>query len=159
PEEYGRPLRDLDVSYRPVELRSLVQQALSDLRPIRLTKVPHNRNGHQAQYFDLHVVPLLQGGAKPIGVGVFFLDSTDFQLLCESLQVSHEELETTNEELQATNEELETTNEELQSTNEELQTTNEELQSTHEELETTNEELQSTHEELQATNEELTALT
>ena len=44
-----------------------------------------------------------------------------------NLQLSVEEMETTNEELQSTNEELLSANEELQSSNEELQSLNEEL--------------------------------
>ncbi|MBO0694316.1 MAG: PAS domain-containing protein, partial [Acidimicrobiaceae bacterium] len=35
----GRPLRDLELSYRPVELRSLIEQAQTERRPIRLNAV------------------------------------------------------------------------------------------------------------------------
>ena len=51
------------------------------------------------------------------------------QISVEELRSTNEELQSTNEELQSTNEELTTSKEELQSLNEELQTVNAELQS------------------------------
>jgi two-component system CheB/CheR fusion protein len=153
--DIGRPLHDLEVSFRPVELRSMIQQAYAELRPITASDVQQTRPGGDSRYFDVVVMPLQDDGKQPIGAAVSFVDVTHGHTLRETLQHSNEELETTNEELQSTNEELETTNEELQSTNEELETTNEELQATNEELETMNEELQSTNEELETTNDEL----
>jgi two-component system CheB/CheR fusion protein len=155
--DIGRPFQDLEVSYRPLELRSLIDQAYNEQRPIKATKVPRS-TPLGVQFLEAQVMPLVGSGGIPIGVTITFEDVTEFHNLYDDLQSAHEELETTNEELQSTNEELETTNEELQSTNEELETTNEELQSTNEELETTNEELQSTNEELETTNEELRLL-
>jgi two-component system CheB/CheR fusion protein len=107
------------------------------------------------QYFNVEMVPLNSPEGELIGVGITFIDVTQYHHLQLELQRANQELETTNEELQSSNEELETTNEELQSTNEELETTNEELQSSNEELETMNEELHSSNEELQTINEEL----
>jgi two-component system, chemotaxis family, CheB/CheR fusion protein len=115
----------------------------------------HVDGTQEPKYYDVHVVPLSDGGGRPLGVSVAFVDVSRVQELQQQLNRSRQDLETAYEELQSTNEELETTNEELQSTVEELETTNEELQSTNEELETMNEELQSTNEELQTINEEL----
>jgi two-component system, chemotaxis family, CheB/CheR fusion protein len=155
PKDIGRALQDLEISYRPVELRSLIEQAYAERRAITQTSVERRFPGGQTQYFDVVVAPLYEDGQKPLGVAVSFVDVTQAIRLQEELHRSQEEIQTTNEELQSSNEELETTNEELQSSNEELETTNEELQSTNEELETMNEELQSTNEELQTVNEEL----
>jgi two-component system, chemotaxis family, CheB/CheR fusion protein len=156
PKDIGRPLRDLEISYRPTDLRSLIEQAFAERRAVTQTSVERRFPGGESQYFDVVVAPLYdQGGQNPLGVAISFLDVTRSTRLQEELTRSHEEIQTTNEELQSSNEELETTNEELQSSNEELETTNEELQSTNEELETMNEELQSTNEELQTVNEEL----
>jgi two-component system CheB/CheR fusion protein len=155
PKDIGRPLQDLEISYRPVELRALIEQAYSEKRAVTQTSVERRFPNGDRQYFDVVVAPLFDEGMAPIGVGITFLDVTHYTKLSEELQRSREEIQTTNEELQSANEELETTNEELQSSNEELETTNEELQSTNEELETMNEELQSTNEELQTVNEEL----
>ena len=153
--DIGRPLQDLEVSYRPAELRSMIDQAYKDRRPLEARDVERRSGNGDAQYFDVEVVPLLDNDATLLGASVTFIDVTGAHRLYRELERSKQELETASEELQSTNEELETTNEELQSTIEELETTNEELQSTNEELETAKEELQSTNEELTTVNEEL----
>jgi two-component system CheB/CheR fusion protein len=155
PIDLGRPLRDLELSYRPIELRAHIQRALEDRRPVLLRAVEGETVAHETRFFDVQVVPLTDGATRPIGVTVTFTDVSRAQELQMQLNRSKQDLETAYEELQSTNEELETTNEELQSTVEELETTNEELQSTNEELEAMNEELQSTNQELQAINEDL----
>ncbi|MEH2338143.1 CheR family methyltransferase [Nostoc sp.] len=158
-KDLARPFQDLELSYRPVELRSLIEQAYAERRPITLTNVERYLSNTESQYLDVRITPLQETDTSFLGVSITFHDVTPYIKLQEALQRSQQDLETTNEELQSTNEELETTNEELQSTNEELETTNEELQSTNEELETMNEELQSTNEELQTINNELSERT
>ena len=155
PSDVGRPFRDLEISYRPLELRSLIEQAHDTRRPARVNAVERRVSADDLQYLDIVVQPLIAIDGEVLGAGISFIDNTLFTQLQQEVKRSREELETTNEELQSTNEELETTNEELQSSIEELETTNEELQSTNEELETTNEELQSGNEELETMNEEL----
>jgi two-component system CheB/CheR fusion protein len=155
PKDIGRPLKDLEISYRPVELRALIEQAHAERRTVTQTGVERRFAEGEMQYLDVIVAPLFEDGQKPLGAAVSFLDITRSTRLQEELRRSQEEVQTASEELQSSNEELQTTNEELQSSNEELETTNEELQSTNEELETMNEELQSTNEELQTVNEEL----
>jgi two-component system, chemotaxis family, CheB/CheR fusion protein len=155
PRDVGRPLQDLEISYRPIELRSLIEQAYAERRAVTRTSVERRFGDGDVQYLDIVVSPLFDNGQTPLGVGVTFSDVTRTVMLQEELRRMQEQIQTANEELQSSNEELETTNEELQSSNEELETTNEELQSTNEELETMNEELHSTNEELQTVNEEL----
>jgi two-component system, chemotaxis family, CheB/CheR fusion protein len=154
PRDIGRPIQDLEVSFRPVELRSRIEQAYNDRHAITLRDVEW-RVGEDLRYVDVQVVPLIASTGEVVGAGITFTDVTRYQRLQQALSESKREVETAYEELQSTVEELETTNEELQSTNEELETTNEELQSTNEELETMNEELQSTNEELSTINDEL----
>jgi two-component system CheB/CheR fusion protein len=153
--DIGKRLQDLEVSYRPVELRSLIEDAMSQHRPLSRKDISWLGDSGEARFFDLEVIPLTDASGETHGVQVSFTDVSRYRRLQEELERSKGELETAYEELQSSNEELETTNEELQSTNEELETTNEELQSTNEELETMNEELQSTNEELETTNTEL----
>jgi two-component system CheB/CheR fusion protein len=153
--DVGRPLRDLEISYRPTELRSLIEQAQAEHRTIRVNAVERRPSTDDIQFFDILVQPLWADDGLAVGVAVVFMDTTHATRLALEVKRSREELETAYEELQSTNEELETTNEELQSSIEELETTNEELQSTNEELETTNEELQSGNEELETMNEEM----
>ena len=154
-QDVGRPLRDLEISYRPTELRSLIEQAQAEHRTVRVNGVERRVSVDEVQYLDILVQPLWADNGLSVGVAVVFLDTTVATRLALEVKRHREELETAYEELQSTNEELETTNEELQSSIEELETTNEELQSTNEELETTNEELQSGNEELETMNEEM----
>ncbi|HKC54499.1 MAG TPA: CheR family methyltransferase [Vicinamibacterales bacterium] len=155
PRDLGRPLQDLEVSYRPVELRSCIDDAHARRQVVQMREVAWPAPGGEPRYFNVQITPIVDAADTPLGSKVIFSDVTRQRELQDELQRSRQELETAYEELQSTNEELETTNEELQSTVEELETTNEELQSTNEELETMNEELQSTNEELETVNQEL----
>jgi len=154
PADLGRPLQELEISYRPVDLRSAIDRVAAEKREVVIKEVHHFVAGHP-RYFEVTVAPIFDEHRSLLGTRIVFADSTAFHHLQSELTASKQELETAYDELQSTNEELETTNEELQSTVEELETTNEELQSTNEELETMNEELQSTNEELQTMNDEL----
>jgi two-component system, chemotaxis family, CheB/CheR fusion protein len=156
--DLGRPLRDLEISYRPVELRGYVEQVRNERRALRVKDVEWQRGPGDLLALELHVAPLISASDEPLGVSVVFHDVTTSQRLLAELANANRQRENAYEELQSTTEELETTNEELQSTVEELETTNEELQSTNEELETTNEELQSTNDELQTINNVLREL-
>jgi two-component system CheB/CheR fusion protein len=155
PDDVGRPLRDLEVSYRPVELRALLDEAYAAKRVVTHERAERRFAEGEPHFFDVAVAPFFDDRDQPLGASVTYVDVTQIGRLQSDLVRAREEIQTATEELQSSNEELETTNEELQSSNEELETTNEELQSTNEELETMNEELQSTNEELQAVNEEL----
>jgi two-component system CheB/CheR fusion protein len=157
--DIGRPFRDLDVSFRPVELRKYVEQAQLERRTLRITDIEYLRGHSEITHLEIQVSPLTGTDGSLLGVNLTFQDVTLGRRLREELEHTNQQLEAAYEELQSTNEELETTNEELQSTVEELETTNEELQSTNEELETMNEELQSTNDELQTINEQLHAST
>jgi two-component system CheB/CheR fusion protein len=153
--DIGRQFHDLEVSYRPVELRSLIERAYAEHRVVRVSAVERQTVPGENQYLDIHIQPLWANDGLSAGVILIFIDTSINTRLQLEVKRNREELDTAHEELQSTNEELETTNEELQSSIEELETTNEELQSTNEELETTNEELQSGNEELETMNEEM----
>lgn len=153
--DVGRLLRDLEVSYRPVELRAFIEQAKVERRAARIPDVKWQRSDAEPAWYDIHIDPLTAPENGLLGVSVVFFDVSSTRTLLDKVVESNHQLETAYEELQSTNEELETTNEELQSTVEELETTNEELQSTNEELETMNEELQSTNDELHTINDAL----
>ncbi|MFC7496118.1 MULTISPECIES: CheR family methyltransferase [unclassified Nocardioides] len=155
PRDIGRPIQDLEVSYRPVELRAHIDQAQLERRAVWIRDVEQVRGANETLAFDIQVVPLADDSGADVGLTVIFNDVTQYRQLQKELTYANRQLEIAYEELQSTNEELETTNEELQSTVEELETTNEELQSTNEELETMNEELQSMNDELQFSNEAL----
>src|SRR5689334_7576956 len=153
--DIGRLLRDLEVSYRPVELRAYLEQAKVERRSARIQDVKWQWPGAETVWFEIHLNPLVDAENGLLGVSIVFFDVTATRALLDKVVQTNRQLEAAYEELQSTNEELETTNEELQSTVEELETTNEELQSTNEELETMNEELQSTNDELHTINDAL----
>ena len=148
-------MQDLEVSYRPAELRSCIDDAHARRQVVQLRDIAWPLRTGESRFFNIQVTPIFDAAETSLGSKIIFSDITRQHELQDELQRSRQELETAYEELQSTNEELETTNEELQSTVEELETTNEELQSTNEELETMNEELQSTNEELETVNQEL----
>jgi two-component system CheB/CheR fusion protein len=155
PTDIDRPIQDLELSYRPVELRSLIEQCHLEQGPVAVREVAWRVRAGAERWVSVELSPLLDGSGMVGGVSISFADVTREHQLRSELEENRQSLERAYEELQSTNEELETTNEELQSTVEELETTNEELQSTNEELETMNEELQSMNEELEASNDEL----
>jgi two-component system, chemotaxis family, CheB/CheR fusion protein len=155
PRDAGRPFQDLEVSYRPLELRSHLEEAVQQRRAVWVREVEMVRGTSDPSFLDIQFVPLADDVGHHIGMTIIFTDVTQARQLRQELEFTNRQLETAYEELQSTNEELETTNEELQSTVEELETTNEELQSTNEELETMNEELQSMNDELQLSNDAL----
>jgi len=155
PRDVGRPFRDLELFYRPVELRRFIERTQVERRATRIDGVGYQRAPGDTLHLDIQLNPLVAGDSALLGVALVFHEVTESHRLRDELENANRQLETAYEELQSTNEELETTNEELQSTVEELETTNEELQSTNEELETTNEELQSTNDELQSINDQL----
>ena len=149
--DLGRPLQDLEVSYRPIELRSHLDELRTERRPRTIEGVPFRPTEGESRVLDVQITPLFEASGVD-GACIAFLDVTGFQSLQENLQRSKHDLEQAYEELQSTVEELETTNEELQSTNEELETMNEELQSSNEELETINDELRTRTLELNEVN-------
>jgi two-component system CheB/CheR fusion protein len=151
--DLGRPVQDLELSYRPVDLRTHLDQLARELHTIDIPGVRWP-TPERERVFDVHVAPLLGEGGV-LGTSIVYEDVSDVAMLRSEVTTAKRELEQAYEVLQSTVEELETTNEELQSTNEELETTNEELQSTNEELETMNEELHSANEELETMNDEL----
>jgi len=137
--DLGRPVQDLELSFRPLELRGHLDSVARNHRPVDVRAVRLG-SADQERILDVHIVPILSDGVF-LGTSISYVDVTESHKLQDELQSSKHELEQAYEELQSTVEELETTNEELQSANEELETMNEELQSSNEELQTMNEEL------------------
>jgi two-component system CheB/CheR fusion protein len=155
PHDLGQALKDLELSYRPVELRSILERVSADLRPVRVGSTDGAQKDTNAPTLEVEVRGLKENGNTLAGFSITYEDVSARQKAQAELQRSKLDLSALNEEIESAHEELETANEELQSTNEELETTNEELQATNEELETMNEELHSTNEELETLNYEL----
>lgn len=155
----GRLFQDLEVSYRPVELRSAIEQAERDRLPVWIRGFHWERPDRDTVILDIQILPVTGITARMDGVALYFTDVSRYAAMRDELERANRQVESAYEELRSTNEELETTNQELQSTIEELETTNEELQSTNEELEMMNEELQSMNDQLQISNDALRSRT
>src|SRR5215831_11132648 len=125
--DIGRQFHDLEISYRPVELRSLIERAYAEHRTVRVGAVERQTGPGESQFLDIHIQPLWASDGLSSGVVLMFIDTSITTRLQLEVKRNREELDTAHEELQSTNEELETTNEELQSGNEELETMNEEM--------------------------------
>jgi len=164
--DIGRALKDLELSYQPIDLRTPIDRAIRDRRPTSLLSVEIKKGDGSPAVFDVHVVPLIDEDGSVVGTTISLFDVSgqtqlraDVAQMRQELQNSREELETTNEELQSTVEELETTNEELQSTNEELETLNEELESTNSELQSVNLDINARRSEVERLNTLMLAIT
>src|SRR5215217_3049530 len=133
-DDLARPFQDLELSYRPLELRSKIQQVYVERRPSRVDEVEWPTPSGEVAHLEVQVVPLIDDQQALLGASINFTDVTRSRRYKQELEHANQGLEDAYAELQSTNEELETTNEELQSTVEELETTNEELQSINDEL-------------------------
>jgi len=165
-DDLGRSLKDLELSYKPVDLRTPIDRINRDRRPVSMPSVEIKRGDGTPGLYDIQAAPLIDDDGSLVGIVINYVDIThasqlrsELERLGQELQSHKEELETTNEELQSTVEELETTNEELQSTNEELETLNEELESTNAELNSINTDLQLRTREVERLNTLLLAVT
>ncbi len=127
--DVGRVLQDLELSYRPVELRSPLEEAYATRSPVLLKDVDWRGAGGQGRKLEIHVVPLLDPKASILGASVSFHDRTQSHQLQLTLERTHRELETAYEELQSTNEELRTLNDQLQQSSDELNLINVYLES------------------------------
>jgi two-component system, chemotaxis family, CheB/CheR fusion protein len=156
--DLGRSFTDFQFPNRPVELRSLVEQAISSRNSAILKDVHWTAEKEGDCCLEIQINPLVENSGSVLGVSIVLVDVTLHKQLKEKLEQANQKLATAFHELQSTNEELETTNEELQSAIEELETTNEELQSTNEELETMNEEMRVRTDELNQANAFLEAI-
>ena len=111
--DIGRLLRDLEVSYRPVELRAYLEQAKVERRPARIQEVKWQRPGADTVWFEVHVNPLVDAENGLLGVSIVFFDVTATRALLDKVVQTHRQLEAAYEELQSTNDELHTINDTL----------------------------------------------
>jgi len=112
--DIGRPFHDLEISYRPVELRSLIERAYAEHRVVRVNAVERQISQGDAQYLDISIQPLWANDGLSSGVVLMFIDTSVTTRLQIEVKRNREELDTAHEELQSTNEELQSSIEELE---------------------------------------------
>src|SRR5205807_6154410 len=76
PTDVGKPLQDLEISFRPLELRSLIQQAYAERAPISLPEVKRARTDGTVDFFEVHVTPLQDDEKRSVGATISFVDVT-----------------------------------------------------------------------------------
>ena len=81
PGDLGRPVQDLELSYRPIELRSLVAQVVEQRRPVTLREVVWEAVGRDTRYFDVYISAMHDDGGRTVGVSVSYVDVTKVQEL------------------------------------------------------------------------------
>lgn len=124
PRDIGRPMRDLEISYRPVELRAYVEQSKVERRAIRIKDVEWSRSPGDVVWFEIHVNPLVHADNGLLGVTIVFHDVTAARKLLEELEHTNRQLESAYEELQSTNDELQAINDALRERSAELDQVN-----------------------------------
>jgi two-component system CheB/CheR fusion protein len=67
--DIGRPIQDLEVSYRPLELRSRIQQAYAERHPVWIHDVEWASEG-QARVLDVQVGPMTSPGGDTVGASI-----------------------------------------------------------------------------------------
>ncbi|HLV78626.1 MAG TPA: CheR family methyltransferase, partial [Chthonomonadaceae bacterium] len=100
--DIGRPFQDLEISYRPIELRSCMDQAYTRNRPVILKDVEWQTPAGDLLYLDVQVTPIPEGNNTPANTAISFTDVTESHHLRSELQHFNQELETAYEELQST---------------------------------------------------------
>jgi two-component system CheB/CheR fusion protein len=56
--DIGRPFQDLEVSYRPVELRPSIDEVILERRPVVINNVEWTNGNHEKRFFDVRLQPL-----------------------------------------------------------------------------------------------------
>ena len=98
PRDLGRRLQDLELSYRPFELRSCIQQAYADGRTMTRGEGVWTTPTGDSVTLDLKVIPVPDGNAGFLGAGVYYEDVTRQRRLEDEVRRTSQELEAALEE-------------------------------------------------------------
>ena len=63
PNDIGRPFRDLELSYQPAELRSLIDRIYAERKGVTLADAEHRLKDGNPRRLDIHLMPLNENGA------------------------------------------------------------------------------------------------
>src|SRR5262249_42785293 len=72
--DVGKRVQDLEMSYRPVELRSMIQDAMTQHRTVTRKDIPWPNDTGDPRYVDLDVAPLVDTHGETLGVPDSFSD-------------------------------------------------------------------------------------
>src|SRR5215217_6057132 len=119
-DDLARPFQDLELSYRPLELRSKIQQVYVERRPSQVDEVEWPTPSGEVAHLEAQVVPLIDDQQALLGASINFTDVTRSRRYKQELEHANQGLEDAYAELQSMNEEMQATNDELQAINDEL---------------------------------------
>jgi PAS fold len=108
--DLARPFQDLELSYRPLELRSKIQQVYVERRPFQVDEVEWPMPSGEVAHLEVQVVPLIDDQQALLGASISFVDVTRSRRYKQELEQANQGLEDAYAELQSTNEELQATN-------------------------------------------------
>jgi two-component system CheB/CheR fusion protein len=114
--DIGRPFRDLEVSFRPAELRSQLAVARDTRTTVWLRDVEWHRSANERLVVDIQLVPLADTRSRLLGTAILF-NVTRFRQLQDEVESANRQLEAAYEELQSTNEQLRTRTTEISALN------------------------------------------
>jgi two-component system CheB/CheR fusion protein len=92
--DVAKPLQDLEISYRPVELRSLIEQVQNERRPASAREVTWTPPGGQPRQLDVQLAPLADAAGRYSGVSISFTDVSRYHALAGDLDNARRDLET-----------------------------------------------------------------
>ncbi len=92
PNDIGRPLRELEIAHRPVDLGPLIERAYAERRSTTVKDVRHSTASGEA-YIDVRIVPLYDAAAT-LGVVIWFVDATTYRRLQAEVNALTSELDT-----------------------------------------------------------------
>jgi PAS domain len=99
-DDIGRPFQDLEVSYRPLELRSKIQQVYLERRPSQVDEVEWPVASGEVVQLQAQILPLADDDQVLLGASIGFADVTRSRRYKEELEHANQGLEDAYAELQ-----------------------------------------------------------
>ena len=93
PADLGRSLKDLELSYKPIDLRTPIDRVTRERRPTSTSGVEIKRADGTPGLFDIHVAPLIDDDSSLVGVAINFVDVTSAMHLRSELERLSQELQ------------------------------------------------------------------
>jgi two-component system CheB/CheR fusion protein len=91
--DVGRPLQELELSYRPLELRSLIDETYAEGRPVSRKEIEWTSDDGQRRFLDVQITPLHAATGQLLGTSISFGDISRHRMLHEELEGARIELE------------------------------------------------------------------
>jgi two-component system CheB/CheR fusion protein len=91
PTDVGRPLQDLELSYRPLELRSRIDELYRTRRAVTVSGVTWTTPGGEVRTCDVQFFALEgEGSEGMLGVAINFADTSSYTRLQRELTHSNQ---------------------------------------------------------------------